>query len=45
MHWLNWNEPETVDVGIILFAQGPLGTRANMECQGDIAGNVMVAMF
>ena len=45
MHWLKWNEPDTVDVGIVLFAQEPLGPRANMECQAGMPGTVTVAMF
>ena len=31
--------------GSSIFARGPLGPRANMECQADMPGNATVDMF
>ena len=28
-----------------IFAQGPLGPRANMDCRADMPGNATVAML
>ena len=31
--------------GSSIFARGPLGPRANMECRADMPGNATVDMF
>ena len=31
--------------GSTIFARGPLGSRANVECRADMPGNVAVDMF